>query len=314
MTSSAIRIREVEDEAEWGSLFAKVARKYMTQTWAFGESKRPVGWSPRRLAITGGGEVLAICQVLQKSVAGITVVSRINLGPLMLDAHAARSAEVHRAIRKHWRFLARGILLLAPALENSEANRTVLRDAGFRLRNDFRWSSSQLNLTQSESWLRSSLSAKWRNQLKKAEQSNLQFRSGNGPQDAEWIIRCHSQNLRDKHFPGPPPESVLALYEASPRDFNVYRATDADGNDLAGMVAYRFGDHAHYYIGWTAGEGRRCNAGNFLLWNAALELKRQDCNRFDLGGHSLIYRGSYDRFKQGMQASCYETAGEFFCF
>jgi hypothetical protein len=46
-------------------------------------------------------EVLAICQVLHKTVAGITVASRINLGPLTLDEHAERSAEVHHAIRKH---------------------------------------------------------------------------------------------------------------------------------------------------------------------------------------------------------------------
>ena len=49
-------------------------------------------------------------------------------------------------------------------------------------------------------------------------------------------------------------------------------------------------------------------------FGAAMELKRQDCSRFDLGGHSLIFKGKYDRFRQGMQARCYETAGEFFCF
>jgi hypothetical protein len=315
MTAGAIEISEVRNASEWHQLFAKVDRKYMTQTWAFGEAKRATGWLPQRLVLSSGNEVLAICQVLHRFFGSVLVASRINLGPMMLQGSDNRSAEVHRALRRRWSFLRRGVLLVAPALEHTAHNQNLLSGAGFRVRSNYRWSSSLLDLTQGEQWLRSSLESKWRNQLKKAEQSSLLFSCSTTELDAQRIIEHHAMHLREKSFEGPSPKFLSALYQASPNDFIVYRATQIDGDeDLAGIVVYRFQDHAHYYIGWNGPKGRQRNTGNFLLWNAALDLKRRGCHRFDLGGHSIVVRSGISKFKLGMGGSCYETVGEFYCF
>lgn len=312
MALGGIRFREIRDKGEWQRLHEGVPFKHMTQAWGFGEAKRVTGWRPKRLAIERDGEVLAICQLLQKMVAGMPVATRINLGPLMMPAHDERELEVTCAIRKRWRFF-RGPLLIAPAIAYTEESDRAVKAGGLRLRNGFRWSSSRLDLTREEDDLRKALNGKWRNQLTKSEQAGVQLVKGNAQADADWIIARHAEHQGQKGFDGPDTALLHALYGDSPRDFTVYRAAH-DGQDIGGVVVYRFGDTAHYYIGWNSAEGRKLNSGNFLLWNAVLDLKRQGCSQFDLGGHGLTGSSGFTGFKLGMNGDCYETVGEFFCF
>ena len=55
-------------------------------SWAYGEAKEASGgWCARRLVIECASEPVAICQVLDKKLMGIRVVSRINRGPLLVE-------------------------------------------------------------------------------------------------------------------------------------------------------------------------------------------------------------------------------------
>ena len=93
------RLRLVTDAAEWDALFSRVEHPHMTQAWAYGEAKHAAGgwrarrvpldaggWRARRLVFERDGEPAAICQLLDKSVAGIRCASRLNRGPLFMDA------------------------------------------------------------------------------------------------------------------------------------------------------------------------------------------------------------------------------------
>lgn len=301
-------IDEIVSETEYQALFGQVDFRHMTQAWAFGEAKRATNWRPRRLAIRRGGEPVAICQVLDRKVACLRVFARINLGPMMLAGHADESMDVLRAIRSRWRYLRNGALLIAPAVLYSDEGVQALKAMGFRLRNQFRWTSSRLDLTRSEADLRKSLAATWRNRLKNSERQGLRFVAGSSPADMEWMVRKHIEHVEEKGFDGPSPTLLRALYRAAPSDFMVFRAEHA-GSSVAGMVAYRFGDTAHYYVGWFGPEGRCWNAGNFLFWNASLELKRLGCTQFDLGGHNST--SGFGGFKLGMKGTGYQLLGEF---
>jgi lipid II:glycine glycyltransferase (peptidoglycan interpeptide bridge formation enzyme) len=301
-------IFDIVNESEWQALFSTVGFPHMTQTWAFGEAKRATQWRPRRIAITLGAEAIAICQVLYKTVAGLPVVARINLGPMPLVGQLEKAVDVHQAIRDHWRHFFHGVLLIAPAVPYSDENQKSLKAMGFRLRTQFRWTSSRVDLTPYEGDIRKSLTSKWRNQLNKSEQQGLQFWANTLPTDVEWIIRRHVENTVRKGFSGPSPEFLWALYKAAPAHFHVFKATHG-GQPVAGMVAYRFGEVAHYYVGWNGVDGRRLNAGNFLLWNASLELKRLGCTKFDVGGHNSA--SGFGAFKLGMNGASYQLVGEF---
>ena len=114
----------VTSGAQWAALFAQVDAPRLVQSWAYGEAKQAAGaWRARRFVFERDGEPVAICQVLDKSVAGIRLATRLNRGPLFLSADPDDDAitDVYRSLRARWRRL-RGVLVLAPALPVGEEN------------------------------------------------------------------------------------------------------------------------------------------------------------------------------------------------
>jgi hypothetical protein len=313
----------VTDAAEWAALFSRVERPHMVQSWAYGEAKQYAGdrqtgrrvdvggWRIRRLVIEREGEPVAICQLLDKRIAGVRCASRINRGPLFLDADPRDEVvrDVYRALRRHWRHL-HGVLVLAPALTAGPENDRLLAGLGFRPRGQAGWLSSRVDLRGDEEQLRASLAPTWRNRLKASERSGLEVRISHSPEDVEWMIERHVENMREKGFSHPAATLVRALYRAAPDDHLLFRAL-LEGEAVGGMMAYRFGRGAEYYVGWMGPKGRPVNVGNFLYWQVATELQRRGCEWFDLGGQRM---GATGQFKRGMRGEEYELLHEWVAF
>jgi len=296
----------------------------MVQSWAYGEAKQAAvdwrtrrdlfdagGWRARRLVFERDGEPAAICQLLEKSIAGVPCASRLNRGPLFLDADPARDVvrDVYGALRSRWRHL-RGLLLLAPALLDDDADFRMLAELGFRPRHQAGWASDRVDLRPNEEQLRRNLASNWRQHLKQAERRDLEVGVSHDPGDVEWIIARHVDNMREKAFVGPTPAFLRALYKAAPDDFLVFKVR-LEGEAIGGMVIHRFGGVGESYVSWLAREGRKASAGNFLYWQVALELRRRGCRWFDLGGKRV---GATEPFKSGMGGVEYRLLNEWFSY
>ena len=312
LAARRVCVAPVASKDEWQALFQRVERPHLTQAWAYGEAKRASGWHPARLVIADGDRPLALCQVLAKRVLGVPILHRINRGPVFLGACDTDTVRaVMQALRQRWRALARGVLLLAPALDAQETNRRVLLDAGFRHRSAEAWHSSVLDLHKDESALRKELSATWRNRLNGSERAGMTLDVSGSADSVAWMLDRHAENMRRKKFAGPPVPFVSSLFAACPRDCLVFRAS-IGGEPIAGMMTVAYGRHAEYYVGWFSEAGRKLNAGNFLYWNVALELKRRGYAGFDLGGYGT--RERYGKFKEGMRGAEYQLIGEWLAF
>ena len=104
---------------------------------------------------------------------------------------------------------------------------------------------------------------------------------------------------------------LRTLRQTSPNNVTVFQLVH-DGAPLAGMSVVRFGRVAEYHIGWFGEEGRKFNAGNFLMWNVMRELKRRGVESCDVGG--LRHGDGYARFKRTMNPVEYELASEWMSF
>ena len=308
--NGAYAFADIFSEAEWQALLMRTLFPHMPQSWAFGEAKRVEGFKPRRIVVTLHGEPVAVCQILFKY---LSAAARINQGPMMLQGCADQEMSVIAAFRNRWRYLRRGLLLIAPAIGKSPETEAAMIGRGFRRRSHFSLESSRVDLTKSEAEMRKTLDSKWRNQLKKSEGNNLRLAVSSDLNDVEWMLQIHQEHVTTKNFADKAPTVAVirALYNASPTDFLVCRAIHND-IPVAALVAYKFAGGAQYYIGWYGTEGRSLNAGNFLLWNVALALKAVGAVWFDLGGHSG--NQNYSKFKLGMNGTGYKTAGEFLTF
>jgi hypothetical protein len=308
-------------------LFAEVESPHLTQVWGYGDAKRAAGGvsrasrrlSVRRLVLEHAGSPAAICQVLDKAVAGLRVASRIERGPLMLGTRASDTvvAGVYRALRRCWGHAAPGVLLLAPALVDCDDSTCILRDAGFQPRRVNGWCSSVVDLRLDEDHLRAQPASSWRNRLKLAERSGMTFSAAETPEALDWILARHDENMSAKEFVGPPAPFVRALCCATPGDWFVGQAwLPEEPAPVAGMLVCRFGRSAEFYVAWFGEAGRRTGAGNYVYWHSALEAQRRGCLRLDLGGYcpSGETEAGLRHFKKGLRGEEYRLLSEWMAY
>lgn len=108
--------------SQWEDLFTQAGQSALVQSWAYGEAKRAEGWSPRRLLISQDGQPLALAQVLEKRVAGLARIARLNRGPVWLGPLALEDQlEIITALRRPWRLWRAAALFIAPELGQDHA-------------------------------------------------------------------------------------------------------------------------------------------------------------------------------------------------
>jgi hypothetical protein len=300
------RVREVLERSAWHELLDGVDHAHAVQSWSYGEAKRIEGWRPRRLLIEQHGQPAALAQCLDKRLGPLRLATRINRGPMWMRSSTA-SAEGYRALRRFLR--PGGPAIVGPAWHRAAPIDALLLPAGWRRWHPDGWASCVLDLRLTSEQLRARLAQKWRNALNASERKGLSLQVSSGPEAIAWTLDKHALNMQAKGFVKPSPAFVRALAEDAGADFIVFQAL-AEGEAVAGTAVLRYGRSCEYYLGWYGPEGRKRSAGNFLLWNMALEMQRRGCHRFDLGGYSGTQETGYGSFKRGMNGEEYHLPGE----
>jgi hypothetical protein len=321
---AACRIKRVAERRDWEELFSQVEQPHLPQSWAYGEAvhatanwefrHRPLdigGWRPRRLVFERDGSPVAICQLLEKPLGGSRWAALADRGPLFLGPEPSEGVrrDVYSTLRRARRHFGL-VLILVPPLLDQPQSAAFLTEIGFHPRSIPSHRSTRVDLSLSEDEMFKKLKSNWRNQLRAGMRTQAAITVSSSPEDVEWIIDRHIQNMREKGFTTPEPVFARALYNASPEDFLVCRAI-VDGESLAGLVAFKFGQAADYYIGWVSESGRKRNVNNVLFWETALELRRRGCRSFDLGG---MRAGSTEPFKKGLGGTEYQLIHNWLAF
>lgn len=297
------------DRPQWEELFTQAGQSALVQSWSYGEVKRGEGWSPRRILITLNDIPVALAQVLEKRVAGIVRLARLNRGPVWLQAlNDDDKLAVLATLRKRWRVWCASALFVAPEISQDLAPRLGMIPRAAPL-----WGSAWIDLAQPADQLRKSLDGKWRNMLVGAEKAGLNAEISHQEPARAWLMQRYAELMRDKSFTGMPPEQIDALARAlnRPEDLLTIRALTPDGEAVGGILLARHGAAATYLVGWNGDAGRKMKANNFLLWQAILALQAQGCLWFDLGGIDDQLTPGIAAFKRGMKGQEYRLAGEF---
>lgn len=306
-------LRPVQDRDRWEALTAEAPVPHLPQSYAYGAGKAATGWPAQRIEFVRDGETVAFATVLQVKRLGITLLNRVNRGPIFLDATPDDDTivDVYRALRRHHGRFWQGPLLIAPALPRGPDATRLLRRAGYRLRHERSWTSGRVDLTRSEDEIWRGLGSTFRNRVRNAEKSGATLDVATGGVAHEWMLARHRDNMAAKGFSAADARMLRALRAAAPETVLVFRMM-LGLIPVAGMSVVSFGNHCEYHVGWFGPEGRKLNAGNFLMWHVLREMKRRDRQSFDVGG--LKPGDGYTQFKQTMKPATYELCGEWMSF
>ncbi len=298
---------------QWDAWIESMPRSAIEQTWAYGEAFVGVTpYMPAHGVVYRGTTPLAIVQVLEWRIGGLVRVVKIVRGPLFLEnASEAERITALWLIRSRYAFYRLDLLLWTPELKDGQDARDLLRGMGLR-QLVTGYSSVWLDLSREEPVLRAGLRQSWRNQLVRAEAANLRVRMGHGGASLEWLLTRHEGHRRRKRLRAPASPFVLAISLAQRNKQSTLAFTAFDGSEpVAGILVFRHGQTATYYIAWSGPEGRRRHANNLLLWQAVKELKSRGVRWFDLGGVDGLSMPGVSRFKLGMGGELYTLAGTF---
>lgn len=300
--------------SQWGQWVAQSGRSNLLQSWAYGAAKASTSaWRVTRGVIYCAGEPIAVVQVLQRRIAGILEISRINRGPLYLrPVPAGEQCAVWAQLACFGSLRHGRVLTVAPeaALTGSNLLQFAVRE--FRQFSPMAWESVWLDLGFALGALRKQLDGKWRNMLSFSERTALQLDVSSEHQSFEWMMDRYRENMQDKSFRGPSIELLRSLQHHLDIDSKpiILRAHIA-GEAVAGICLVPHGTAVTYLIGWNGNDGRNLKANQYLLWQAIVHLKQNGFRWFDLGGVDEERTPGIAAFKLGLNGERYESVGEF---
>ena len=312
--SSLRVVWDAVSSVQWQQWMEQAGRSSLLQSEAYGAAKSAdSGWRIKCGAFYHRDEPIAFVQVLQKRLAGVMLVSRINRGPVFLRPPSRQEQREIMALLAGLGCLWRGkVLAIAPELGLSGSNLALMESLAFRQFSPTAWRSIWVDLSMDLATLRKKMDGKWRNMLSFAERSGLRLEIGTDDQSFDWIIERYKTLMNEKAFSGVPIGLLRALRERLPAESQpiIMRAIH-DEKVVAGICLVCHGAAATYLLGWNGTEGRKLKANQYLLWQAVVTLKQAGIRWFDLGGIDEDLTPGISAFKLGLGGEQYELVGEY---
>jgi hypothetical protein len=283
---------ETFDAATWHGLSGAAPALSLLQTWEYGEAKAETSaWTVERGRLVEDEHSLGIAQVLVRALPlRLGGLAWINRGPLAIgDGAEERFPELAGALVDHYAKRRGYYLRMAPPLANN-VDPAALAKVGLAPAGALGWASARLDLTRPLDQVRAGHNAKWRNPLNRAEAGGLRIEAGSDPAQFDAFLAAHDALVERKGFEATVTGGFLrALQGLLPieRKMTAINAFDGDSHVGSVLLAY-YGTTAEYLAGNTSAEGRKCGAGQLMLWRALEVCKARGIARFDLGGQDPI--------------------------
>jgi len=315
-----MELEQVEDSERWNEALARFPCAHVLQSYEWGEFKSRHGWQPSRLLFVRDGQSVAAASVLLRRLpSGPWGVMYVPKGPALeysdVESMTAVLAELERLARER-----RAIFVkIDPDVTADRSDvRRLLEGRGWRASGEqiqFR-NTMLIDLRRSEEELLSAMKAKWRYNVRLAQRKGVEVYQG-GMDDLrlfhemytttsardEFIIRPFSYyaDAWGTFLSGGLAQLLLARYE---------------GEVLAGLILFHFGDQAWYMYGASSDRHRSLMPNHLLQWEAMRWAKAQGCSFYDMWGAPEVLDESdamwgVFRFKEGFGGEFTSYLGSF---
>jgi peptidoglycan pentaglycine glycine transferase (the first glycine) len=270
------------DQAAWDALVAATPGGHVLQTWAWGELKARFGWHAQRVA-AGPACAQLLCRRLP---GGLGTIAYVPKGPPADFRDEAALRVLLEAIRSVAQWQRALCLKIEPNLEDDPALAGRLRAMGFRPSPQEIQPRRTLvvDLDAEPGALLEQMKQKTRYNIRLAARKGVTVRVGDEADLPQFYRLMELTAERDRFG-----IHSRAYYEAAhhlfvPSGRGCLLLAEHEGQLLAGLVAFAFGDTACYMYGASSDEKRNLMATYLLQWEAILWAREQGCRIYDLWG------------------------------
>ncbi len=303
-----IVIREVADGSLWNEAVARSSWSHVLQSFEWGEFKARYGWRPTRLLFEEDGQVRAVASVLCRQLPPFPLcVMYVPKGPLLDYSDSQLLNCVLASLEKLAR-ARRAIFIKIDPDVRLEEGRVIeaLWARGWRPSSEqiqFR-NTILIDLRQSEDELLAGMKAKTRYNVRLAARRGVKVRTGSLG-DLVLFYQMYTETSRRDGFIIRPFSYYHDIWGAfiGAGLARLFLA-EYEGEPLAGLIAFRFGQRAWYMYGASTEKHRHRMPNHLLQWEAMCWAKSEGCTVYDLWGAPDVLSeddplwGVY-RFKEG---------------
>lgn len=326
---------EVEDAEVWDGALRRLPEPHLLQSWHWGQVKSSQGWSPLRLLWRNGSDQpQAAAQVLERtaSLPGLRLpVLYCPKGPILDWGQV----ELRRRVLSDLTDLGRRKAVIqlkidadvplgwgVPGEENDSPSREGAAVEADLIELGWRPSDEQIqfrntmivDLQPSEDEIMAAMKQKTRYNVRLADRRGVVVRRGD-VEDIRLLYKMFAEtSLRDGFAIRGQEYYRQAWGRFIRRDEARPLIAEVEGEAVAAVIPYRFGDRAWYLYGMSRDAHREKMPNYLLQWEAICWAKESGCTSYDLWGapdrfdRSDPMYGVY-RFKRGFPATVLRTMG-----
>jgi len=270
------------DKTAWDELVFSAPDRHVLQSWAWGELKAQFGWHVRRVAVGA-----ACAQVLFRALpGGLGSIAYAPKGPAIdFGDHEALETllTVIRPIAQQQRAIC---LKIEPNWEDSPTLAKKLYTFGFRPSPQTvqprRTILVDLNAEPDEILAR--MKSKTRYNIRLAGRKGVTVRAGSEADLPAFYRLMETTGQRDGFGIHTYDYYETAHHLFVPSNQGRLLLAEYEGQLLAGLMVFAFGDTACYMYGASSDEHRNRMPTYLLQWEAMLWAKEQGCRTYDLWG------------------------------
>ena len=318
-----LRVLQPTTRTEWDRALVELPAPHLLQTWEWGSFKSRHGWRPTRhlWVDRGTDQPLAAASVLTRRVGPLPVgVMYVPKGPVLdytnldlLDEVLGRLEALARQTRSTFIKIDPDVV---PDTDPGPMVLDALRRRGWRRSEEeiqFR-NTVLLDLTPSLDDLLMEMKSKWRYNVRLARRKGVTVRPG-GRDDLPLLYDIYADTADRGEFVIRP-ESYYRDAWGSFVEAGLAQPliAEVEGEPVAMVVIYRFGQRAYYIYGGSRIIHRDKMPNNLLQWEAMKWAKERGCTVYDMWGapdeldKSDPMWGVY-RFKKGFGGRFVEHIG-----
>jgi len=281
------------DREQWNKALASLPGAHVLQSYEWGETKRQVGWTARRLLFLDeeSGEPQAAACLLRRQLSRLPLaVAYVPKGPALDYDDLPLAERVLSRLEREAREARVIFVKIDPDVradtEQGAAFTELLRRRGWRpSREQIQFRNTLLSdLTLDEDALLAAMKSKTRYNIRLAARRGVKVRPGT-LDDLPRFYEMYAETGRRGSFIVRPFDYYRRVWETFLRAGMAHLLlAEVEGEVVAGLILFRFGRTAWYMYGASTNRHRQLMPNHLLQWEAMRWAKAQGCTTYDWWG------------------------------